>query len=66
MINIDLSKESYDILLDYQTKMKKEAKYKQFGYEKCINAIIIEYKDLVDENLRLRQQLDDCHNAQSH
>lgn len=56
--NYDLPEEIQRYIYDYQGKMKALKNMSFYSLDKAIAAIIREHKELTDENIRLRQEIE--------
>lgn len=58
IVTIDLPTEVWEYVGDYQQKIKKEKRIGHYSQAHAILAIIREHKELTEENMQLRSQIE--------
>jgi hypothetical protein len=61
MINLEMPEEVEKYVRDFQGKKKGEANIAAYSLQKAIFAIIKEHKQLTEDNLKLRQEIEKLH-----
>jgi hypothetical protein len=62
MINLEMPEEVEKYVRDFQGKKKGEANIAAYSLQKAIFAIIREHKQLTEENVKLRQRIEELEN----